>query len=194
MAQNRVDPLESGNRVQKRDLVSRVLAGDPEAERELYDTNVDRVYRLTYRMVGDAELASDYTQDTFIRVYERLATFRGEAALSTWITSIAISVVYSGQRKVRRLRTREVDLEQAGRVTTGAREADPDLKLRLAAAIDGLPTGYRTVFLMHDVEGYTHDQIGTALGIQEGTSKAQLSRARAKLRQQLAAFAGDWAS
>ena len=175
-------------------LVARVLAGDQDAERELYDSHVDRVYRLVYRMVGDGELAADYTQDTFIRAFDRLATFRGEAALSTWITAIAISVVYNGQRKVKRLRAREVDLELADPVAAPAREADPDLKLKLAAAIEELPTGYRTVFLMHDVEGYTHQQIGSALGIQEGTSKAQLSRARAKLRQQLAEYAGDLAS
>ena len=175
-------------------LVARVLAGDTQAERELYDAQVDRVYRLIYRMVGDGELATDYTQDTFIRTFECLATFRGEAALSTWITAIAISVVYNGQRKVRRLRNREVELEHAEPVAVTARHADPDLKLKLNAAIDALPQGYRTVFLMHDVEGYTHEEIGAALGIQDGTSKAQLSRARAKLRQQLAAFAGDLAS
>jgi RNA polymerase sigma-70 factor (ECF subfamily) len=180
--------------VEQRDLVTRVLAGDPGAERELYDAHVDRVYRLAYRMVGDGELASDYTQDTFIRTFDRLATFRGESALSTWITAIAISVVYNGQRKVKRLRSRETDLEFAEPIAAPGRIADPDLKLRLAAAIDGLPEGYRTVFVMHDVEGYTHLEIGSALGIQEGTSKAQLSRARAKLRQQLSAFAGDWAS
>ena len=159
-------------------LVARVLAGDQDAERELYDAHVDRVYRLVYRMVGDGELAADYTQDTFIRTFDRLATFRGESALSTWITAIAISVVYNGQRKVKRLRAREVDLEYADPVATPSREADPDLKVKLAAAIEGLPMGYRTVFLMHDVEGYTHLEIGSALGIQEGTSKAQLSRAR----------------
>jgi RNA polymerase sigma-70 factor (ECF subfamily) len=180
--------------LQPANLVSRVLAGDPDAERELYDAHVDRVYRLVYRMVGDGGLAADYTQDTFIRTYERLATFRGEAALSTWICSIAISVVYNGQRKVKRIRTREVDIEHAEPVAATIRHADPDLKARLDQAISGLPEGYRTVFLMHDVEGFTHDQIGTALGIQEGTSKAQLSRARAKLRHELAAFAGDWAS
>lgn len=194
MAQNRVDPLEPRGRVEQTNLVARVLAGDPEAERALYDANVDRVYRLVYRMVGEPDLAADYTQDTFVRCFERLATFRGESALSTWITAIAISVVYNGQRKVRRLRSREVDLEQADPVATPGREADPDLKARLAEAIGELPEGYRTVFLMHDVEGYTHDQIGAALGIQEGTSKAQLSRARARLRKELAAFAGDWAS
>jgi RNA polymerase sigma-70 factor (ECF subfamily) len=180
--------------VDQNNLVARVLQGDPQAERELYDANVDRVYRLVYRMVGDGELASDYTQDTFIRAFERLASFRGEAALSTWITSIAISVVYNGQRKVRRLRSREVELEHAEPVAVSSRQADPDLKLKLNAAIDALPEGYRTVFLMHDVEGYTHEEIGAALGIQDGTSKAQLSRARAKLRRQLAAYAGDLAS
>jgi len=180
--------------LEQNSLVARVLAGDPQAERELYDANVDRVYRLVYRMVGDGELAADYTQDTFIRAFERLNTFRGESALSTWITAIAISVVYNGQRKVRRLRTREVELDHADPVATVERRADPDLKARLDAAIDALPQGYRTVFLMHDVEGYTHEEIGAALGIQDGTSKAQLSRARAKLRTQLAAYAGDLAS
>jgi RNA polymerase sigma-70 factor, ECF subfamily len=173
-------------------LVARVLAGDPEAERELYDTLVNRVYRLVYRMVGDPDLANDYTQDTFVRVFDRLSTFRGESALSTWVTSVAISVVYNGQRKVKRLQAREVDLEHAEPIAAARREAEPDLKVRLAHAIDGLPEGYRTVFLMHDVEGYTHEEIGQALGIQEGTSKAQLSRARAKLRHQLAAYAGEW--
>ena len=180
--------------MEKSNLVARVLAGDPQAERELYDTNVDRVYRLVYRMVGDGDLAAEYTQDTFIRAFERLAGFRGESALSTWITAIAISVVYNGQRKVRRLRNREVELEHAEPIAATVRRADPDLKAKLSAAIDALPEGYRTVFLMHDVEGYTHEEIGSALGIQDGTSKAQLSRARAKLRRELAAYAGDLAS
>ena len=175
-------------------LVARVLAGDQQAERELYNANVDRVYRLVYRMVGDAELAADYTQDTFIRAFDRLASFRGEAALSTWISAIAISVVYNGQRKVKRLRQREVELEHADPVAAPERRAEPDLRRKLKAAIDALPEGYRTVFLMHDVEGYTHEEIGAALGIQDGTSKAQLSRARAKLRRQLSAYAGDLAS
>ena len=86
-----------------------------------------------------------------------------------------------------------MDLEHAEPVATPSRESEPDLKIRLARAIDGLPEGYRTVFLMHDVEGFTHGEIGATLGIQEGTSKAQLSRARARLRKELAAFAGEWA-
>ena len=173
------------------ELIGRVRAGDPEAERQLYDANVDRVYRLAYRMTGDSDRAADYTQDTFIRVFKHLDGFRGEAALSTWITSITISVIYNGQRKVKRLRERETVLDEAATVATTTRVPDPDLKDRLASAVDALPDGYRTVFVMHDVEGYTHQEIGSALGIQEGTSKAQLSRARAKLRHALAAFAGE---
>lgn len=173
-------------------LVSRVLAGDRQAERELYDLHVDRVYRLAYRLAGDDDQAADYTQETFIRVFERLMTFRGEAALSTWITSIAYSVVFNGMRKRKRFAQREVELDDAMHQAM-ATTPEPDLQTSLARAIDALPDGYRSVFVMHDVEGYTHQEIAAALGIQEGTSKAQLSRARAKLRTSLAAFAGDWA-
>ena len=174
-------------------LVGRVLAGDQQAERELYDEHVDRVFRLAYRLTGDSDLATDCTQETFIKVFDKLDTFRGEAALSTWVTSVAYSVIYNGLRRVKRARATEVGLEVADWTpakTGGA--AEPDLKVSLQRAIDGLPDGYRTVFVMHDVEGYTHDEIATSLGIQEGTSKAQLSRARAKLRKVLAAFKGEW--
>ena len=174
-------------------LVGRVLAGDQQAERELYDHHVDRVYRLAYRLTGDSDLAADCTQETFIKVFGKLATFRGESALSTWITSVAYSVIYNGLRRTKRSRTTEVDLGVAEWTTAKTGGApEPDLKVSLQRAIDGLPDGYRTVFVMHDVEGYTHDEIATSLGIQEGTSKAQLSRARAKLRKVLAVFAGEW--
>lgn len=174
-------------------LVRQVLDGDPQAERELYDENVDRVYRLAFRMTGDAGQAEEYTQDTFVRVFDRLADFRGDAALSTWITSVALSVIYNGLRKVKRLREREADLDEAAPLpVSGVRRAEPDLKDRLAEAIDALPDGYRTVFVMHDVEGFTHEEIAAALGVQPGTSKAQLSRARGRLREMLAEFEGEW--
>lgn len=177
--------------VHDQDLIGRVLAGDPSAERELYDAHVDRVFRLVYRIAGDLDRAQDYTQETFIRAFARLGQFRGEAALSTWIGSIAVSIALNGLRKVRRLTSREVDLDDAlmpGRTAPGA---DPDLKNRLAKAIDDLPEGYRTVFVMHDVEGYTHEEIAGTLGVHPGTSKAQLFRARARLREALADFAKD---
>ena len=172
-----------------RGLIARVLAGDPAAERALYDAHVDRVYRLVYRLAGDLDLAQDCVQETFIRAFQKLADFRGESALSTWLGSIAISVTLNGLRKVKRFRQREVALDDAPPMGSTPREADTDLKTRLRAAIDGLPDGYRTVFVMHDVEGYTHEEIAATLGVQPGTSKAQLFRARAKLRTALADFA-----
>jgi len=150
---------------------------------------VDRIYRLVYRIAGDADQAQDYTQETFIRAFSRLADFRGEAALATWISAIAVSVALNGLRRGKRLRAREVALDEAATAAAVVRVAEPDLRDRLARAIDDLPEGYRVVFLMHDVEGYAHEEIGRTLGVQPGTSKAQLSRARAKLRRTLADFA-----
>ena len=170
-------------------LIARVQAGDASAERVLYDAHVDRVYRLVYRIAGDADQAQDYTQETFIRAFSRLADFRGEAALATWISAIAVSVALNGLRRGKRLRAREVALDEAATAAVAVRVAEPDLRDRMARAIDDLPEGYRMVFLMHDVEGYTHEEIGRTLGVQPGTSKAQLSRARAKLRRTLADFA-----
>ena len=177
--------------MEERELISRVLAGDPSAERALYDAHVDRVFRLVYRMAGDMDKAQDYTQETFIRAFSRLQSFRGDSALSTWLGSIAISVTLNGLRKVRRRNERELDLDEGMPVGHITREAEPDLKVRLTQAIDDLPEGYRAVFVMHDVEGYTHEEIATSLGVHPGTSKAQLFRARARLREALADFAKD---
>ena len=176
------------------EIIAAVLQGDARAERMLYDAHVDRVYRLAWRMAGDETLARDFTQDTFIRAFERLGDFRGQSSLSTWLHSIAVSVCLNGLKKVKRIHGREMGGDELPEVAITKREAEPDLKVRLRRAIDGLPTGYRTVFVLHDVEGYTHEEIGLALGIQPGTSKAQLFRARARLRTELAEFAGEWAS
>lgn len=170
------------------ELIGRVLAGDPSAERALYDAHVDRVFRLVYRMAGDLDRAQDYTQETFIRAFGRLGEFRGEAALSTWLGSIAISITLNGLRKVKRSMEREVVLDDALTIGRSTPAAEPDLKDRLAQAIDDLPDGYRAVFVMHDVEGYTHEEIARSLGVHPGTSKAQLFRARARLRESLADF------
>jgi RNA polymerase sigma-70 factor, ECF subfamily len=186
-----LDDLTLRSRVEERELIGRVLAGDPIAERTLYDAHVDRVFRLVYRMAGDLDRAQDYTQETFIRAFRRLAEFRGEAALSTWLGSIAISVTLNGLRKLRRRNEREVALEDGVPLGRFSSQADPDLKSRLAQAIDDLPDGYRAVFVMHDVEGYTHEEIAASFGVHPGTSKAQLFRARARLREALADFAKD---
>lgn len=176
------------------ELIDRARQGDAAAERELYDAHVDRVYRLSYRLVGDDDLARDCTQETFIRAFERLEQFRGEAAFGTWLRAIATSVGLNRLRKVKRFRRREVALDHAAHLGETPRRSEPDLKARLREAIDDLPSKYRVVFVMHDVEGYTHEEIAQTLGMQPGTSKAQLSRARARLREALAEFRGEWVS
>jgi RNA polymerase sigma-70 factor (ECF subfamily) len=181
-------------RVDERTLIDRVLAGDAGAARALYDAHVDRVYRLAFRLTGDEDLARDCTQDAFVRAFERLADFRGASSLATWLHSVTVSTTLNAIRKRKRWWAREAPLEAADGVRRPGREAEPDLKQRLARAIDALPEIYRTVFVMYDVEGFTHEEIGGALGVPIGTSKARLSTARAKLRQALADFAGDWAS
>ena len=173
-------------------LIAQVLAADPRAEREFYDRHVDRVYRLAFRLAGDGTLAQDFTQETFVRAFERLVQFRGDAALSTWVCSICVSVSLNGLKTRKSRSQREVAMDDAPDVAVRTREAEPDLKVRMREAIEALPNGYRTVFLMHDLEGYTHEEIGRALEIQPGTSKAQLFRARAKLRTALADFEGEW--
>lgn len=174
------------------ELVGRVVARDPLAERAMYDAHVDRVYRLAYRLTGDDELAQDVTQETFVRAFDRIATFRGDSALGTWLHRIAISVGLNHMRRVKRDRNREAVLDEQNEPAVERRTAEPDLKERLAQAVNRLPVGYRTVFLLHDVEHLTHEEIAAALGIEPGTSKAQLFRARQKLRVALADFAGEW--
>jgi RNA polymerase sigma-70 factor (ECF subfamily) len=191
-----MDEVPDGNptTVTDAELIAGVLRGDQRAERTLYDAHVDRVYRLAWRMAGDETLARDFTQDTFIRAFDKLADFRGDSSLATWLHSIATSVILNGLKKVKRIHGRELGGDELPEVSIPTRDAEPDLKIRLRRAIESLPDGYRTVFVMHDVEGYTHEEIGAALGIQSGTSKAQLFRARARLRTELADFAGEWAS
>jgi RNA polymerase sigma-70 factor (ECF subfamily) len=173
-------------------LIARARTGDAAAERALYDAHVERVYRLAYRMSGRDDLAQDFTQDAFIRAFARLGDFRGDAAFGTWLHTIAVSVVLNGLRKSKRFEEREATLDETIAVAARTPVAEPDLRQRMAAAIDALPDGYRTVFVMHDVEGYKHEEIGAALGIASGTSKAQLFRARQKLREALADFAGEY--
>lgn len=184
-------PSTMGKAVEERLLIARVLSGDAAAARALYDAHVDRVYRLAFRMARHAELAEDLTQETFIRAFDRLADFRGEAALSTWLHAIAVSVILNGLRRVKRLRTLQAPLEDALDQGMPPRHGDPHLRDRLERAMDALPESYRLVLLMHDVEGYGHEEIGDILGMPAGTSRAQLSRARARLRATLAQVTGE---
>ena len=174
------------------ELIARVVAGDRHAARELYDAHAPRVFRLAFRLTGDDELSRELTQETFIRAFAQLGRFRGEAALSTWLHRVALSVISNAMRKVKRFRAREADLEEADGIATTVGVVDPDLREKLYRAIDALPEIYKVTFIMHDVEGYTHDEIATTLGIAEGTCKSRLSVARAQLREKLASVAKEW--
>ena len=185
---------ESRSSVNDIQLITRVVAGDTAAERELYEMYVDRIYRLAFRLAGDDEQARDFTQATFIRAFERIGSFRGESSLSTWLHSIGVSVALNGLRKTKRQQSREAPMEEGLTVGSTRIEADPDLKERMARAIDSLADKYRTVFVMHDVEGYTHEEISGTLNIPIGTSKSHLFQARSKLRVALADFAPEWVS
>ena len=141
------------------ELIARVRAGDAAAERRLYDRHVDRINRLAYRFTGDDTLAQDLTQDTFIRAFERLDGFRGESALGTWLHAIATTVILNGLRKVKRFRQRETDLDDAATIGADRAEADPDLKHKLARAVEARPMKYRNVCVWHDVGGDTDEEV-----------------------------------
>jgi RNA polymerase sigma-70 factor, ECF subfamily len=176
----------------QRALVERARRGDASAHRALYDTHVERVYRLTYRLTGIEHLARELTQDTFVRAFASIEGFRGDSAFGSWLHTIAVSVTLNELKRRKRERARNAPLDDAMGLGDSVPYSDPLLRQKLLEAVNDLPEGCRTVFMMHDAEGYTHQEIAAAIGVTEGTSKAQLARARGKLRVALAQFAGEW--
>jgi len=174
----------------ERFLIARAQQGDRVAARSLYDAHSRRVHRVVFRLCGgDEEMARDFTQDTFIRVFDKLSTFRGESAFATWVHRIAVTVTLNGLRKEKRLKRGADDLDVANDLPAPSINVDPDLRAKLRAAIEALPPGSRASVILHDIEGYTHAEIGEMLGFAEGTSKARLFDARSRLRKALAAYA-----
>ncbi len=163
-------------------LIARIRSGDAAAERQLYDRYVDRIYRLAYRMTGDQALAEDAVQDTFIRAFDRLGDFRGDGAFGGWLHRIATSVILGQLRRRRRVRRWESSTADVAALAGHASPRDLDLGRRIERAVDTLDDTHRLVFVMHDMEGFTHEEIAVAMGTPVGTAKARLSRARAKLR------------
>ena len=167
------------------ETVRRAQQGDVEAFERLYRENVDRIFALCLRMSGDAVRAQELTQDVFVRAWEKLAGFEGKSAFSTWLHRLAVNVVL-GNRRAEGIRVGKVfgtdDLEA---YETPTRPPDPGDALDLERAIATLPPGARMVFVLHDVEGYKHDEIAELHGIAVGTCKAQLHRARRLLREAL---------
>jgi len=167
------------------DLVARAQAGDQTAFRELYRQHAGRVYALCLRLTGDGRDAEERTQDVFVRLWDKLRSFRGDSAFSSWLHRLAVNVVLNERRTTGR-RGRRVMLAEDPDTVVGAQHAAPlHLNIDLERAIAELPDGAREVFVLYDIEGYGHGEIAQLVGIAEGTSKAQLFRARRLLREKL---------
>ena len=166
------------------DLVRRAAEGDVEAYEMLYRRHVGRVHALCLRMTRDRSEAEELTQETFIRVWERLGSFREESAFSTWLHRVAVNVVIAELRRRGRWRERFL-AGDAAEVGAPAPAFAPGSDLDLERAIAGLSPQARLVFLLHDVEGYKHGEIAELTGLAVGTSKAHLHRARLLLREEL---------
>ena len=167
-------------------LIRRACDGDGRAVRALYDRYAPRVFAVVRRIAGDDDLAQDYAQEAWIRAIRALPTFRGDARFSTWLHRIAVNSALQSIRKAKTRRMREVSVPDE--IAVAPRMGDALLKRKLEESLDLLPEGMRKVLILHDVEGYTHEEIGTALGVTAGTSKSQLFKARAKMRRMLRGF------
>ena len=156
--------------------------GDTAAFERVYRAHMPRIFNLARRMAGP-EAADELTQDVFVRAWQKLGTFRGESSFATWLHRLAVNVIVERFRTLGVRRDRFIaDGEPVLDVTPAPVRARPDLAMDLDAAIAELPDGARTIFVLHDVEGYRHEEIATMLGISSGTSKSQLHRARHTLR------------
>lgn len=164
--------------------VAQATGGDARAFERLYRSHVARIHTLARRMLGPDE-AAEATQDVFVRAWRKLGTFRGEAAFGTWLHRLAVNVLLARRAELGTARRRFED-DDAALEGIAAPAAAPGEAIDVESAIDELPPGARQVFVLHDVEGYKHEEIARLLGITSGTSKSQLHRARMMLRRSLA--------
>ncbi|MDX1674705.1 MAG: RNA polymerase sigma factor [Longimicrobiales bacterium] len=176
---------DPGHSTTDADDVALAIAGDTRAFERLYRRHVVRIHSLCRRMVGP-ELAEDVVQDVFVRAWDKLELFHGRSAFGTWLYRLAINVCLARREKAGKRRERfrhdQIAMERAR-----SPRQRPDARMDLDRAIDRLPPRAREVFVLHDVEGYKHREIGDMLGISTGTSKSQLHEARMALRQHLTA-------
>lgn len=169
------------------DAVRKAQAGDVDAFGVLYRAHAPALYALCRRMVGTEPEARDLLQDIFVRAWEKLATFRGESALGTWLHRLGVNVILEHGRAARREALRFVDDAADDVPVAGTADARLDAAIDVAAALDRMPNGARVVLVLHDIEGYSHDEIAAMTGIAPGTSRAQLWRARRHLARILGA-------
>jgi len=179
-----VDPLadeKARERALESALVERAQDNDTLAYEQLYEMHKGRVFALCVRLCSDRDMAEDLAQEAFVLAWRKLGSFRGDSAFGSWLYRITTNTVLSYLRKQKPFRNMlDVDeIEEQGQ------KEDIGLRMTLDDAIAGLPTGARTVFVLYSLEGYTHDEIGSLLGIAQGSSKAQLHRARQLLQAKL---------
>lgn len=168
-----------------RELVSRAAAGDRSAFEGLYRRHVDRVYALALRMTGDLREAEVATQDVWVRVWRRLDSFRGESAFTTWLHRLARNRILDRLRAGKRRRGRAEPLDHLHLYRQGRVEDTTGKRLDLERALASLPEGARTVFVLHEVEGFKCREVADATDTAVGTVKSQLHRARKLLREAL---------
>jgi RNA polymerase sigma-70 factor (ECF subfamily) len=181
-----------GNELNEAEAIERAKLGDAQAFQALYDKHKRRVYSLCLRMTANTAEAEDLTQEAFLQLYRKIATFRGESAFSTWLHRLSVNVVLMHLRK-KSLPVVSLEETTQGEDDTPKKDfGAEDLalagsidRLQLQRAVDDLPPGYRTIFVLHDVEGYEHNEIATIVGCSIGNSKSQLHKARMKLRDLL---------
>jgi RNA polymerase sigma-70 factor (ECF subfamily) len=179
--------------------LARAQAGDHHAFAQLYSTHKRRVYSLCLRMLGNVAEAEDLTQESFLQLHRKIATFRGDSAFSTWLHRLTINVVLMHlRRKGLNLISLDEALDPSPDHGPARSFGAPDLRLTgsidrmtLEKAVESLPAGYRLIFVLHDIEGYEHNEIATLLDCSIGNSKSQLHKARMKLREALRAPADE---
>src|SRR5271156_3153086 len=183
---------QQGDRLSEAEAIERAKQGDAEAFEALYNLHKRRVYSLCLRMTANPAAAEDLTQEAFLQLFRKIGTFRGESAFSTWLHRMAVNVVLMQLRKkglavVPLEDTLETDEESPRKEPGGddVRLTGSVDRLQLQRAVADLPPGYRQVFLLHDVEGFEHNEIAGMVGCSIGNSKSQLHKARMKLRDLL---------
>jgi len=168
------------------EIVRRAQSGDVQAFEHVYRAHAPAIRALCRRMSRDEREANELVQDVFVRVWERLPTFRAQSALATWMHRLAVNVVLEKWRSAKREAMRLIDDPGDAMFDAPVRVRDLDGRMDLDAATARLPAGARAVFVLHDVEGYSHDEISAMSGIAAGTSRTQLFRARRALARMLA--------
>ena len=180
-------------------ILARAQAGDHAAFAQLYAMHKRRVYSLCLRMLGNVAEAEDLTQESFLQLHRKIATFRGDSAFSTWLHRLTINVVLMHlRRKGLNLISLDEALDPSPDHGPARSFGAADLRLTgsidrmtLEKAVESLPAGYRLIFVLHDIEGYEHNEIATLLDCSIGNSKSQLHKARMKLREALRAPADE---